>query len=408
MVVCASGSERKPSSPAWVEIFGSGIAARLPGPLRWFAPFVAIAAPAVVDLTDMCSSDPPDFPEWTAAELAALLNPILLSQNPGAALKLKDSIHNILWYEYCQCTSPQTTPTMPVPTTPVDIPVIEPGRGVPCDTFYEEFSTSGYLFGSTLAGSPPTMSGGRALPTSRNNARITFTQIVHDGINQTWNYAVIWGNASNQVISASGGSLASLDDGVSHTTDAAVPATATQWVAQITNASNPPATWRGSLDVKIYCGTSSPGSVGSDCCPPDPALLARLERIEVLILELGGFVESSSDLVTLIQRQGVPFAYVPAGEVTGLSGSGELAVSGLLAFTVELTTLPNHYGMAEGSPDALFEIGYVTPGTPDGFMAPIPIRTSPFFVRVGADVTRIGYQFGGGIVATIKYHEREP
>jgi hypothetical protein len=75
---------------------------------------------------------------------------------------------------------------------------------------------------------------------------------------------------------------------------------------------------------------------------------------------------------------------------------------------VDLDTLPGWYGMAEGAPDRLFEIGWVALGTADGFEPPRPITNTPFLLPVRGDITRIGYSFGVGIVATITTYSREP
>ena len=145
--------------------------------------------------------------------------------------------------------------------------------------------------------------------------------------------------------------------------------------------------------MEIFC-SGQPGDLQPSCCPPDPTLTARIDQV--------------LQLVTLIQRQIAPFAYVPAGTAAGLTGAGELELAQLLGVSVLLTTLPGHYGLAEGDPDRLFDVGWLALGTADGFEAPRRITTSPFFLRASGDHTRLGYSLSPGVVAEVRFHQREP
>jgi hypothetical protein len=397
VVVCVNGAEPKPAAPPFEQVTGSLLASRLPGWLRWFAPFIELAAPFVVETTDLCSADPPEFPVWTGAELATLLTPLYSADYSSAVAKLRDSVLHVLWYEYCQCQSGEPTPAMPVVVPPTPLPVITEAPGIPCDRFYDEFSTSGYLFGATVADPPNAalMSGGRPLPPGPTKVRLTFACITKPAQALTWSWAAIFAGADNRVISAIGNDLAPSAAGAFEVTDGNIPAGATQWVAQITTGGTPTAGWNNSLDVQMFCGASSPGTTGRDCCPPDPDVVRRLARIEALL--------------TLVQRQGVPFAYVPGLEYPGLTGNGEVTFSDpIVRAKVELTTLPGWYGLAEGHPDAIFDVGYVALGTADGFERSRPIAHSPMLLQVAGDVTKIGYSLSPGVVGKITTYSREP
>jgi hypothetical protein len=146
------------------------------------------------------------------------------------------------------------------------------------------------------------------------------------------------------------------------------------------------------VTLDLFCGQGA-GTV-AEPCGTDPAVAALLTQIY--------------QLLQLVQRQHVPFAHVAAGEDAGLTGQGQLDVQGLLAVTVLLTTMPPYLGLAEGDPDRLFDVGWITAGTADGWLEPRRITTSPFMLRLGGDVTKIGYSLNPGVVATIRRHQREP
>jgi hypothetical protein len=148
------------------------------------------------------------------------------------------------------------------------------------------------------------------------------------------------------------------------------------------------------LQTEIYCG-NLPGQLQQACCPPDPVLLSKLDQALALL--------------TLVQRQHVPFAYVPGLTYAGLSGNGEVTFSDpILRLKLELTTLPGNYGLAEGHPDQVYDVGTLAIGTADGFEPPQWITNSPMLLQVPGDAVRIGYALRPGVVATITTYSREP
>jgi len=114
-------------------------------------------------------------------------------------------------------------------------------------------------------------------------------------------------------------------------------------------------------------------------------------------------------MVTLIQRQQVPFAYVYGSNHTALSGDGELSVSGLLGVSVDVTTLPASYGVADGTPETHFGLGYINLGTDDGWTSARSIdHDGTLLLPSAAGVfTRIGYSLSAGVVVDIRELVRE-
>jgi len=116
------------------------------------------------------------------------------------------------------------------------------------------------------------------------------------------------------------------------------------------------------------------------------------------------------ELVTLIQRQAVPFAYIFSTAHSGLSGEGHVDVQGLLGVRVVLDAIGTGVGAESGDPDEIFEAGWITWGNDDGSTKREWITHSPFISMpaVAGQYTRVGYTLGQGVSATITEIVREP
>lgn len=113
--------------------------------------------------------------------------------------------------------------------------------------------------------------------------------------------------------------------------------------------------------------------------------------------------------VDLIQRQKVPFGSI-AGEVhSGLTGSGTLAVQGILGLSVDPTGWPSYLGQDPTTPPAYFDFGRVAWGDANGWIGSQMIRHNPTLILpIDGLVTSVGYTFGEGVTATITELTREP
>jgi hypothetical protein len=138
----------------------------------------------------------------------------------------------------------------------------------------------------------------------------------------------------------------------------------------------------------------------TDCCQLTTALLEQV---------LSG-VNAAVQAITLIQRQAVPFAYVPSTVHTALSGAGALSISGLIGIKIAVTSLPSTLGVEGTSPPKHFDLGYVTFGTIDGFGQAVRLERNPQVIlppRCSA-FTDLDYDLAPGVVVTITELRREP
>jgi len=153
---------------------------------------------------------------------------------------------------------------------------------------------------------------------------------------------------------------------------------------------------RANNSTEGFCGTNTGPTSITPCCGPDASVIAMLQTI------LGQ--------VNLIQRQAVPFAYLSSTAHAGLAGTGSFPISGLLGVSVALTTLPASLGSSVGTPVEIFDAGFVSLGSADGYPQDYRVEHNPTLIlpaRAGA-FTTLGYTFHPGIVATITELIREP
>jgi hypothetical protein len=145
--------------------------------------------------------------------------------------------------------------------------------------------------------------------------------------------------------------------------------------------------------VEVFCG-SAPGGTGIACCPADQYTT--------------GLLLSLLQAVTLIQRQHVPFAYVPGNSHSSLSGNGEFSVQGILGLLIELASVPGRAGELAGHPETIYSVGWVNVGTADGWLTKHVVEHSPMLVLdVPGTVTRVGYSLPSDVSATITELVRE-
>jgi hypothetical protein len=148
------------------------------------------------------------------------------------------------------------------------------------------------------------------------------------------------------------------------------------------------------MTLNIWCNGAVPGNAGT--CTPDPATQAQLK----LIL----------DLLRIIQRQHVPFAYVDSTVHSGLRGSGEIAVSGLIGARITITdSLPGAIGVEAGDPETVFSSSWVNWGVA-GAWTPRERLTTTTTLSLPATAgvyTTLGYSLADGVEVTVTELVRE-
>ncbi len=341
------------------------------------------------DLSTFCLVDPPPMPTWSAGDLLALLAPIPTPARQVAANKLYDFAANIFWPQFCECTAGAPVPPV-FPTAPAGAPTVQttqPGLGSPVicgSSGGPGQNTESFPGGNTIGRFNPIAASASALQ--------VFAGYTHTGIgpHQPTSILLAWNDAGGNRLSTPTYLLPA--DGITRPYVFSIPTGATDVIVDIDYAALSTDTFESY--VFLLCG-GSPGQ-SSACCPPDTTAQNQIQAI--------------LDMVTLIQRQIVPFGYVPGTVHSGLTGDGTIAISDLVGFKVHVTATPPAAGFRGADPAYYFNLGWLTWGAPDGYDQSIRLQhleqlsTPP---RASVFET-IGYQLEPGVTIDLTELVREP
>ncbi len=412
--VCTGGgtSSARPGFAPFVYVAPSTLGALLNNVPTLFAiPFAAAIGVMTFNLSTYCTTDAPTQPTLAAQDFIDLINFITHPVEAAAAqAKLQQWVGNILWPTFCMCDS-GATPGPSVPSAPSGLPSLSPSGGpkplpgAPCYQYNSPTFQMVAVFGQgnkpTTLGDPHTQAGAAPWPTGVDYIELVVTRTangaVHDSIDITF-------RVTDDPAFTAGTSTKLFDTIPNGTTTFNVLGGPTsigpRWGWFIDTFGDHTAATVSTdffqYTVNAYCNGQNPRAGQSACCPPDPTLQLQLDQILAL--------------VTLIQRQAVPFGYVPGATHTGLSGAGVLSIQGLIGAKVDVTTMPTQIGRVGTSPQEFFDVGYITWGTADGYpqsvridhdqLLSLPARASAF--------TDLAYDLHAGVVVTITELVREP
>jgi hypothetical protein len=355
------------------------------------------------NISTFCPDGPPAMPTFDATDISNILFFPYLPTSASSLQKFRDFVGNLFWDKLCNCSS--GTSTLGAPSTfPSGAPssvVLTPTNpgcegltnsdGTAGPWIYPASAITGWGAGS-LAAPLAYVQYLTAVPTS---FRITLKNNIKTGAGSTITFA--YEQRSSYSTGHSGGApTVVLAPGASQVlTVTAVPGNTLLelYIDSVTGS--------GTSDIhgskmEPFCGGLAPGGQQQPCCPPDAATQAQLDAI--------------LQMITLVQRQAAPFSYVYGANHTALSGHGSFAVSGLIGASVDVTTLPGSYGRRDGSPVELFDLGFITLGTADGYEISRRIDHDGTLLlppAAGA-FTAIGYTLSPGVVVAIRELVREP
>ena len=394
--ICGGGTSGPKVGASAVVLVGSGVIATMleQSGIPWLEFAAALLTLPELVLSTFCATDPPAMPTFTAAESSALLNVTFGPDLSSGLAKFTALVENLAWQQYCQCTSGAfVAPT--VPTPPTGTPIYQPPAaptGRPCQTVNvgttgaQAFNNSSYAF-----------AGGSNSAAVQNVTAIRITATGAPNVPPGHQY-------SFNIFGSSNGGVGAALPNQAHI----FPASGTDYV--LVANTNPDLRWFygnlvaagpntvGNTQVQnvifdLFCGGELPGAQQS-CCPPDTATQSSLD----LILKM----------VTLIQRQAVPFAYIYGPSHSSLSGNGAIAVFGLLGVKVDVTAAPGRLGQTDGDPVTLWDAGWINLGTADGFGPRQFITSDPLvLLPVSSAVTIIGYSIPDDVTVTITELWRE-
>lgn len=359
----------------------------------WLVAVSALLALPSIVTADFCPLDPPGFQSMNATEVALAFQPILNTQAVlDAREKIGNNILTLAWYALCECVS-GTQPVQPATsmTPPTNLPIpAGGGTGVQaCYTLTPNavLISSGhslalnYLlskFGALTADPLPTL------------GTVTLTNAIQSGAGATV-------DITHQAVATPGASGSSsivrLTPGQSHTWTDVLDATGTgngiSFGVQYISGD----VARVSGVGLFYCNNQSPTTLAGPC-PTDPAVLAMLDSI--------------FQLVTLIQRQIVPFSYISGPIHSGLTGTGSVTVTSIMGVLLNVS-VPSRAGEIAGTPPVVFDCGWVTFGDANGYSVRKQIRSDSqvIFPEVAGLWREVGYTLLPGVTMALTELRRE-
>jgi hypothetical protein len=151
-----------------------------------------------------------------------------------------------------------------------------------------------------------------------------------------------------------------------------------------------------------------PGPPQAITCNNDD-LCSALNRLTLIVNAISSQVSEVKDDVALIQRQKVPFAYIPGALHTGLTGAGTIVVGQVLGLSVITTAMPGYFSSDLAPVASWFKIGELSWGTANGWSARRIVTHNPhLFLDLDADITEVAFLFEPGVTANILELVREP
>jgi hypothetical protein len=389
MALCPGGTRAKATTPpivvAGIDLLVGLAISRIP----YVGPFLSIVEPIVFEGSVVCNGDPPSFDPPNATDLIEA-GFGRLTQN------MRNMFLNVLWYQFCECAD-VPTPVAPVITPPPNLPIYVPGPVLPCDELTVEYSETRTgdvnefeIYGSAAAP--------RGLPAGVTDMKAT-VQIVSVGSAPTtfhsYQFVIRFLNAAGTLIDARAitcsqtAGVAGLPTTLSFSVDPA----AVSWYILFVNPQDGTTVDQdgvAQLAVQSFCGVK-PGRTQTDCCPPDPALIARINQIQIAI----------DQVLARLGLQG-PLEVLASIAVTG--EGLESIPAGARQVHVALTTLGQGVQLVPyANPDRLMRAATLRFGNPFGWRRREHIDAQSNIFAVPADSNIVSWSIHPGTSGTLTF-----
>jgi len=356
-------------------------------------------APALGTLTynlpTFCAADPPILTVPTAADILGWFNPL----NPQGAAQLRDVMGRLvsyfLWYDLCQCSAgPALVPPAPVaePAGQQTNPPALTGNPAVANCGVSNNNVPNSAASITVVAYDATGFIGQKMNFNATQLEvIAITSFSGIGAAPSWTWSIVFFDANGQQITSVAQPF--MPNGATKDQILVIPV-GTRQIDLFLNPSNTTAGGHFVFQAVLWCGVN-PGATQQPCCPPDTVA----QQIQTQILQM----------VTLIQRQLVPFAYVASTVHAGLANQGSFAIADRIGVAVNLTTIPASYGEIVAEPTYHVDMGWLSILTADGFIEEVRItrQTQVWMPRLFGEAVLLGYSLNPGVVATLTELVRE-
>jgi hypothetical protein len=139
--------------------------------------------------------------------------------------------------------------------------------------------------------------------------------------------------------------------------------------------------------------------------PCDPAdLCSSVSAIRQAVFALASGLAETKELVTLLQRYSLPFAYAPGAVHIGLTGEGEFAVSRLLGFQVQVDQRPDDGLVLPGKPPYFWDMGWMAVSDSSGMLEEkrITRQQQTWLPTACQDALTFSYSLNPGVTVSVR------
>ena len=390
MPVCPNGTRVKPDiteNHLWVE--ASDLCEQISWVATWMGPVCQQLLPRMVDIRELCATEPDPLPPIdlvglaVAGQLTAL--PQLVADWIWAAWRQNN------WSTFCECN-----------------PVVGPGPCVPPPKLYGNYSGVFYDGWKVLA-SQPIVAGFTRADFKVKNETVDGSMYIGVSCFQA-NGTKVWGWDSP-----------TLGPGASYngnSTEFGWAGANADLIAYMElggrEAAGAVETGQVSVEMLTLTGTCIgeviPPAPTPEPEPPEPDappmptvdLGCSLDDICAQLAAISGILGKLHERVGVLQRYGLPFTYQLGLVHAGLSGEGSFPIGALVGFKIDLTSaIPGR--VLEGKPAYLWDLGWLTINTADGMIEEIRYtRDTQIWQPLRVQEARVfGYHFKAGVTATV-------
>lgn len=144
-----------------------------------------------------------------------------------------------------------------------------------------------------------------------------------------------------------------------------------------------------------------------NCAESD--LCATLLGMQRQLAALQQALNSNLELTTLLQRYGLPFAFIN-GATHQISASGSFAVSRLVGVKIVVTAAPGGLQQFTGVPSYISDLGWISLVTGEGLMDEVRLTRAEqyWFPRLMPLALSLGIGLREGVTVSVQELEAEP
>lgn len=145
--------------------------------------------------------------------------------------------------------------------------------------------------------------------------------------------------------------------------------------------------------------------------PCDPAsLCGALSRILLQLDTLQRAQSIDSQLLELVQRYGVPFAYVRGTRFSTLTATGSQTIGRCIGLLIEVTSNTADHNVLLGAPEYIFDLGWISVMTADGMLDEVRLTRSAttWLSKLIPLAVQVGWALRAGVTIEISELRAEP